>query len=152
MKTKIVLEQAIYVIVILAKQKNRVPMKSRVLSDILGVSDSYLKKLLGKLVHAGILKSSASKTGGIYIEKALSDISFLDIFEAVEGEGPFLQNHQLQNKVKISNKEDFMCKALKTLKVFGNAEMQYKTILKKFTIEDLLECKAITVDEPYIEE
>ncbi|MCR3759639.1 RrF2 family transcriptional regulator [Clostridium felsineum] len=138
MQTKIAMEQAIYVIVILSYQKNRMPVKSRTLSNLLSVSDSYLKKILGQLVRVGILKSSANKNGGVYIEKELKEISFLDIFQAVEGEGSFFKNHELQNKVKIINKDDFVFKGLKTIGVFHNAEMQYKEVLRNFTMEDLL--------------
>ena len=42
-------EQAIYVLLILALQKDGEPLKSRVLSAHLKVSDSYLKKILMKL-------------------------------------------------------------------------------------------------------
>lgn len=46
MKVNKSVEQAIYVLVILALQKDHAPIKSRVLSQILQVSDSYLKKIL----------------------------------------------------------------------------------------------------------
>ena len=39
-------EQAVYVLTMLALQENHTPVKSRVLSDILEVSDSYLNFLL----------------------------------------------------------------------------------------------------------
>ncbi|QGF39823.1 hypothetical protein LG045_01045 [Limosilactobacillus gastricus] len=47
MQTKIGVEQSIYVIVIIAKQKSGEAVKSQALSEILGVSDSYLKKYWG---------------------------------------------------------------------------------------------------------
>ena len=46
MKVNKSVEQAIYVLVILALQKDHAPIKSRVLSQIQQVSDSYLKKIL----------------------------------------------------------------------------------------------------------
>ena len=49
MKINKSVEQAIYVLLILALQKDGEPLKSRVLSTHLKVSDSYLKKILMKL-------------------------------------------------------------------------------------------------------
>ncbi|MCD5481575.1 Rrf2 family transcriptional regulator [Lactobacillus delbrueckii subsp. bulgaricus] len=49
MKINKSVEQAIYVLLILALQKDGEPLKSRVLSAHLKVSDSYLKKILMKL-------------------------------------------------------------------------------------------------------
>lgn len=107
---------------------------------MLGVSDSYLKKILGKLVKAGILKSSVSKTGGMSLRKRPQDITFLDIFEAIEGETPFLHNHNLRETVQTNNMDDFVKKADRTLEIFKEAEYAYKNSLARYTIADLLSC------------
>lgn len=138
MQTKIGVEQSIYVIVIIAKQESGKAVKSQVLSEMLGVSDSYLKKILGKLVRAGILKSSASKTGGMSLGKEPQNITFLDIFEAIEGETPFLHNHNLRETVQTNNIDEFVKKADRTLEIFKEAEYAYKDSLAKYTIADLL--------------
>lgn len=77
-------EQAVYVITMLALQKEHQPVKSHVLSQVLQVSDSYLKKVLMKLSKAGLVASSASKTGGYQLAKSVKDISLKDIFFALE--------------------------------------------------------------------
>lgn len=53
MKISKSLEQATFVLLMLALQKEHWPIKSIVFSQRLGVSDSYLKKVLRKLVVAG---------------------------------------------------------------------------------------------------
>ena len=45
------IEQAAYVLIMLALQKNHTPVKSQTLSKILNVSDSYLKKILIKTLY-----------------------------------------------------------------------------------------------------
>ena len=50
MQITIGVEQAIYVIAVLARQTDNQPLKSHVLSKILDVSDSYLRKIIRKLV------------------------------------------------------------------------------------------------------
>ena len=113
-------------------------MKSQALSEILGVSDSYLKKILGKLVRAGILKSSASKTGGMSLGRQPQKITFLDIFEAIEGETPFLHSHNLRETVQTDDIDEFVKQADKALSIFREAENSYKSSLSKYTIADLL--------------
>lgn len=77
-------EQATYVLTMLALQEGHTPVKSQVLSSVLDVSDSYLKKVLMKLSKAGLVASSASKTGGYQLAKSVEDISLKDVFFALE--------------------------------------------------------------------
>lgn len=77
-------EQATYVITMLALQEGHQPVKSHVLSQVLQVSDSYLKKILIKLSKAGLVSSNASKTGGYQLAKSVEAISLKDIFFALE--------------------------------------------------------------------
>ena len=64
MKLSKSIEQAIFVLLMLALQEGHKPVKSRVLSRLLNVSDSYLKKVLMKLSKAGLIDANASKRGG----------------------------------------------------------------------------------------
>ncbi|MGV3127225.1 Rrf2 family transcriptional regulator [Streptococcus orisratti] len=77
-------EQATYVVTMLALQEGHQPVKSHVLSQILQVSDSYLKKVLMKLSKAGLIASQASKTGGYQLAKPVDEITLKDIFFALE--------------------------------------------------------------------
>jgi Rrf2 family protein len=138
MQVTIGVEQAIYVIAVLARQTDNEPLKSHVLSKILDVSDSYLRKIIRKLVIAKILKSSASKTGGISLNISINEITFLDIFEAIGGNSSFLKLNSLGDKVIIKNLEYFNNDSDKVVCVFKEAENQYKKVLSTFTIADLL--------------
>lgn len=63
MKINKSVEQAIYVLLILALQKDGEPLKSRILSAHLKVSDSYLKKILMKLKKAAWSSLPPAKMG-----------------------------------------------------------------------------------------
>ena len=76
-------EQAVYVLTMLALQQGHTPVKSQVLSDIMGVSDSSLKKVLAKLSAAGLVSGSASKTGGYILRRPIADITLFDVFQAL---------------------------------------------------------------------
>ena len=65
MKVKNSVEQAICLLIIIAHSNDEKPLKSYNISDSLGVSDSYLKKIIRQLVVAGLITSEAGKKGGV---------------------------------------------------------------------------------------
>ena len=85
-------EQAICILLLIGTSEG--PLKSHELSKMLDVSDSYLKKVTRQLVVAGLITSKASKLGGFILNKKMNDISFLDIFEAIEGKEKFIETTQ----------------------------------------------------------
>ena len=77
-------EQGIYVLLMLGLQIDNQTVKSNVMSTILQVSDSYLKKILRKLVLAELITSNASKDGGFQLKKSLKQITLYDVYNAIE--------------------------------------------------------------------
>ncbi|QTM98223.1 Rrf2 family transcriptional regulator [Sediminibacillus dalangtanensis] len=49
------------------------------------LSPTYLSKILTKLVKAGLIESTPGVKGGYSIARNSSDISFLDVIQAIEG-------------------------------------------------------------------
>lgn len=84
MKISKSLEQATFVLLMLALQKEHRPIKSFVFSQKLSVSDSYLKKILRKLVVANLITSNASKDGGFQLSRSIEEITLYDVYKAVE--------------------------------------------------------------------
>ena len=58
------------------------------LAKILDASVAHLSKVMQRLVKAGIVQSSRGPKGGFKISKDLDKISFLQIYEIIEGEFP----------------------------------------------------------------
>ncbi|MGI6217545.1 MAG: RrF2 family transcriptional regulator [Coriobacteriales bacterium] len=86
-------EQGVYVVIILALEEAHKPVKSSTMSGLLDVSDSYLKKILMKLSHSGLVNSSATKRGGYTLARSADQISLKDVFVALdEGEDFFAQS------------------------------------------------------------
>ena len=69
MKIKGSLEQAVCILLVIAHTKGHAPVKSYTLSERLGLSDSYLKKIMRQLVVAGLVDSEAGKKGGFVLKK-----------------------------------------------------------------------------------
>ncbi|MFC3931250.1 RrF2 family transcriptional regulator [Streptococcus dentapri] len=92
-------EQATYVLTMLALQEGHVPVKSHVLSQVLQVSDSYLKKILMKLSKAGLISSNASKTGGYQLAQPVEAISLKDVFFALELQADVLDFKHMAHQI-----------------------------------------------------
>lgn len=135
MKVKKSLEQAICIMLILATSDG--PVKSIELSSRLGVSDSYLKKITRQLVVSGLIVSRSSKLGGFILDKPASEITFLDVFDAIEGKGRFVETSRLVEKVfdekyPIVDIEDYIMVHL------NQAEDKYRSTLAKINIADIV--------------
>lgn len=139
MQTKIGVAQSIYVVALLAEQKENTPMKSHVISEQLRVSDSYLKKIIRQLVVAGILSSSASKTGGLSLARPADEITILDIYLAIEDDKPFFNCESIVQTFRDHNDSIFLKKGKETISIFQKAQDAYMKCLKSYTIADLLD-------------
>ena len=95
MKLSIGWEQAVYVLLILNLLSEHSVMTSTALSDRLNVSDSYLKKIIKALVKEGLVNSSTGKNGGFSLNKPLNQITFYDVFLAIEGRDAIFSSQEL---------------------------------------------------------
>ena len=136
MKLKNSVEQAICLLIMIAHSDEKTPLKSYNISKSLGVSDSYLKKIIRQLVVAGLITSEAGKKGGVFLKKSPDKITLLDIFEAIEGKEPFARATGLVERVFLNElKEVKEQKQAMILEAFNQAEKSYKEKLKKITLQ-----------------
>ena len=136
MKLKNSIEQAICLLIMIAHSDEKTPLKSYNISKSLGVSDSYLKKIIRQLVVAGLITSEAGKKGGVSLKKSPDKITLLDIFEAIEGKEPFARATGLVELVFLNElKEVKEQKQAMILEAFNQAEKSYKEKLKKITLQ-----------------
>ncbi len=66
-------------------------ISGRIIAREIGVSTTYLSKILQILVQAGFLKSVTGPGGGFALARAPGDISLLEVMETVEGPLPIRQ-------------------------------------------------------------
>ncbi|MGT2637225.1 RrF2 family transcriptional regulator [Streptococcus ratti] len=91
-------EQSVYVLLILSQLPKNKTMNSQALSERLGTSHSYLKKIIKLLVNEGLILSTPGKYGGFSLARSLNDITFYDVFIAIEGRGKIFASQQLLKK------------------------------------------------------
>ena len=134
MKIRHSFEQAICILLLIASSDG--PLKSHQLSEILKVSDSYLKKIIRQLVVAGLITSEAGKKGGVCLSRKPDKITLLDIFEAIEGKEPFAKATGLVERVFVNELKEIMDqKQAMILDAFNAAEASYKEKLKTITLK-----------------
>ncbi len=76
---------AIYAMVHIAGYKPNVPLASHEIAQAHNIPERFLLKVLKPLVSAGLLHSVKGPRGGYRLARSASQISMLDVVEAVEG-------------------------------------------------------------------
>jgi Rrf2 family protein len=69
----------------MASQKKDAPTASHVIANKRGISDRFLLKVLKPLVNAQVLLSVKGPNGGYRLARPATEISLLEILEAVDG-------------------------------------------------------------------
>ncbi|MFD1319095.1 Rrf2 family transcriptional regulator [Loigolactobacillus zhaoyuanensis] len=79
-------EQAACIITLLATQDPDIPISSEVIHHRLNGSQTYLRKIMRKLVVGGLIKSVSGNNGGFTIARSPKEISLYEIVLATEGD------------------------------------------------------------------
>lgn len=69
--------------VLIARSKEMINVNK--IAGLTGASKNHLAKVMQRLVKAGFLKSTRGPTGGFILKKKPSEITILNIYEAIEG-------------------------------------------------------------------
>lgn len=137
MKVNQSVEQGIYVLLMLALQKDHTPVKSSVLSGILCVSDSYMKKILRKMVLAGLITSDAGKEGGFRLARSVEQISVYDVYAAIDGGGCGIQLSGMAHRIFVDDQKLAKNEA-EVVSLFERAGAAYEAELKQMKLSQLL--------------
>jgi Rrf2 family protein len=78
-------DYALHTMLFLTAATPQKPMGVQQLAERLSVSQTYLSKILSKLVKAGMIESTTGANGGYRLKRDWENISFLDIIHAIEG-------------------------------------------------------------------
>lgn len=69
----------------LAAGTGKEPLAIHAMSERLGVSEAHLAKVVQRLARSGLVNTTRGPRGGVVLAKRPEDITFLEIFEAIEG-------------------------------------------------------------------
>lgn len=123
----------------LAELPEQESLKSVEISERMNVSHSYLQKIATKLRKQQLIESQASKQGGYRLKKELETITFLDVFEAIEGENPFLHNINLDPiQTMFIDQELVKEKSIDVIHIHLAAEQAYRDALAGYKLIEIL--------------
>jgi Rrf2 family protein len=93
-----------------------------------------VRRILGALTKAGIVESHLGKSGGSRLARRPAQVSLLDIYHAVEGQGLFALNPNPENrKCAVScHMKQFLSR------VFDTAERAVESSFSKMTLADVV--------------
>ncbi len=78
-------EQSVCILALLATQEQDIPLSSTVIHARLKGSQTYLRKLMRKLVVGGLVTSASGNNGGFRLARDPAEIDLAQIVEVVEG-------------------------------------------------------------------
>ncbi len=133
-------EKAIAVIAYLSINNQDQRVRSIDIATRLDLSDSYTKKILRKLVVAGIIDANSGNTGGYQLARQAKDINLLMIVEAMEGKIRTYPEHGvLANYFSDLTTNDHAEKADDTLKVqITQADDLWREAISKITVASIM--------------
>lgn len=70
----------------IAKGSENSPISIQKIADVIGTTKGYLEQIINNLRNAGLIISIRGANGGYYLSKSPSNISFGEIFTAIEGD------------------------------------------------------------------
>jgi Rrf2 family protein len=116
---------ALHAVAYMAAQKSDRPVASHKIAQERNIPERFLLKVLKPLVSARVLHSIKGPNGGYRLARPASDISMLEILEAVDGpirgQSPLTEEHNgpLNNKLEAICKEsaETVRKALEKVKI-----------------------------------
>ena len=109
-------------------------LSTKTISEMLNIPAPTVVKVLSKLSSAGLIHTKEGAKGGILLAKPISDITILEIFNAVE-QGKPLFKVQHNFNIEYENLESIKEKGMSCLQ---KAENAMKSSLEKTTLLDLL--------------
>ncbi len=78
---------ALHTVLYMIEQNQGEKLSVHILANQFQVSVTYLSKILTQLVKAGLIESVSGASGGYTLRKSLESISFMDVIQAIEGNG-----------------------------------------------------------------
>lgn len=101
------------------------------------ILQKFLAKILNQLVKTGLVKSHRGASGGFCLSKPATEITFMEIIEAIEG--PFVFNVCLNKKENCP--KIVKCKNIKDCKIsiiFKEAQEKIESVFGGKTLSEVL--------------
>lgn len=133
-------EAALHCAVILAAMPRDKVLSGRDLAALHGLSESYLLKHLRALTAANVTEALPGPRGGYRLVRPATEITMLDVVEAIDGPGPAYVCREIRQKGDITTNAACAYKADCFIKRrMLAAEQLWRDALGSQTLKDLLD-------------
>ncbi|MNH96780.1 HTH-type transcriptional repressor NsrR [compost metagenome] len=149
MNNSLSVEYAIHSIINLALLPKDMPVAAKQLASFMGVTPTYLAKIFTSLSKAGIVKSNVGSKGGIRLARPAEEISFYDVFLAVNGGGGLFQCNNIRAFTLGYMPTPGMCEVHKEMK---EAEEKMFDHLRSITISSMAEAALSKLSDEELEQ
>jgi Rrf2 family protein len=116
------------------------------LAEYHGVPPAYLAKHLQSMAQAGILESVSGRKGGYRLTRPASEISLLEVVDAVEGTGPAFRCSEIRRRGPARVGPEAYRNPCGIHVAMQRAEDAWRAELDRQTIADLLQHLAVSVN------
>lgn len=130
-------EWGIHCAAVLAGIPEGTVLSGKALAEFHGVSESYLLKHLKAMVKGGILESIPGPTGGFRLARPASDVTFLELVEAIEGPMRAFRCTEIRKRCPILAPNGSFASPCAINARMRQAERVYRDALKGQTLADL---------------
>ena len=152
---------ALHALIHLARAERGHYVGIKELAAMLGVSESYLSKIMSKLRQDGIVRAVTGLSGGYELARPAGDVTFLDVVQVIEGrqhlydchtmnaEGHRLfyesQDDRSEAGEGAGDAEDRWGKDCLVRKIMLGAECRMFDYLKKHTLQSVLDAASFNI-------
>lgn len=115
-------------------------MSSDEFAGVLKTNPTFIRKLIAKLVQAGLVESFRGKGGGIKLGRPVSEITLKDIYVAAVEDKPLISTHQkpVYKQCPVScSMNDILCEVLSGME---KTTLQYLAKQKLSDITAKIKC------------
>lgn len=130
-------EWALHCCVLLAALPEGEALPATRLAEYHGVPGAYLAKHLQGLARAGIVESTAGRRGGYRLARRPSEITFLDVVEAVEGSEPAFRCSEIRRRGPVGTSPAALRSPCAIAVTMLRAESAWRKELRQTTIADI---------------
>jgi Rrf2 family protein len=87
---------AVHILTLLAQSEGE-PLTSEYMAGSVNTNPSFIRRLLSALARSGLTRSQMGTGGGALLARPAADVTLLDAYRAVEGEGEVFGLHEQPN-------------------------------------------------------
>ena len=130
-------EWALHCCVVMAGVPQDHFLSAKALAEFHGVPKEYLSKALQALSQSGLVEGTLGPKGGYRLAKPATDITFLDVVEAVEGESKSFNCTEIRgNNPCLTKKHPNPIKPCEIARVMWDADEAWRDKLRSVNLLD----------------